>query len=87
MWCWKRVEKITWTERVRNEEALSLHGVKEDRNIVHTKKEGRLIGFCHILRMICLLEHVIERKIKEKTELTGRRGRRLKPLLDDLKER
>jgi hypothetical protein len=28
------MEKISWTDRVRNEEVL--HRVKEERNIVHT---------------------------------------------------
>jgi hypothetical protein len=32
MWCWRRMEKISWTDRVRNEEVL--HGVKEERNIL-----------------------------------------------------
>jgi hypothetical protein len=41
MWCWRRMEKISWTDRVRYEEVL--HRVKE-RNIVHTIKEGRLTG-------------------------------------------
>jgi hypothetical protein len=35
----------------------------------------------------CLLRQVIEGKIKEGIEVTGRRGRRLRKLLDDLKER
>jgi hypothetical protein len=34
MCCWRRMEKISWTDRVRNEEVL--HRVKEERNIVHT---------------------------------------------------
>jgi hypothetical protein len=34
MRCWRRMEKIGWTDRVRNEEVL--HRVKEERNIVHT---------------------------------------------------
>jgi hypothetical protein len=34
MWCWRRMEKISWTDRVRNEEVS--HRVKEERNIVHT---------------------------------------------------
>jgi hypothetical protein len=34
VWCWGRMEKISWTGRVRNEEVL--HGVKEERNILHT---------------------------------------------------
>jgi hypothetical protein len=40
MWCWRRMEKISWTDRVRNEEVL--HRVNEERNILHTikKKKG-----------------------------------------------
>jgi hypothetical protein len=34
-----------------------------------------------------LLKHVIEGKIKERIEVTGRQGRRSKHLQDDLKER
>jgi hypothetical protein len=39
------------------------------------------------LRRNCLLQQVIEGKIKEGIEVTGRRGRRRRKLLDDLKER
>jgi hypothetical protein len=42
MWCWIRVEKISWTDRVRNEEVL--HRVKEERNIVRTIKRRNLTG-------------------------------------------
>ena len=41
----------------------------------------------HILRRNCLLQRVIEGKIKGGIEVTGRRGRRRRKLLDDLKER
>jgi hypothetical protein len=41
----------------------------------------------HILRINCLLQQVIEGKIKGEIEVTGRRGRRRWKLLDDLKER
>ena len=41
----------------------------------------------HILRRNCLLQHVIEGKIKGKIEVTRRRGRRRKKLLDGLKDR
>ena len=34
MWCWRRMEKISWTDRVRIEEVL--HRDKEQRNILHT---------------------------------------------------
>ena len=47
MWCWRRVEKISWIDHVRNEEVLLR--VKEQRNILHEKGSGRLTGlvtFC-----------------------------------------
>ncbi|GFG30527.1 hypothetical protein Cfor_05823 [Coptotermes formosanus] len=34
----------------------------------------------------CLLKHVIEEKLEGRIEITGRRGRRRKQLLDDLRE-
>jgi hypothetical protein len=34
LWCWRRMVKISWFDRVRNEEVL--HRVKEDRNIIPT---------------------------------------------------
>jgi hypothetical protein len=37
----------------------------------------------HILRRNCIIKHVMEGKIKEKIERSGRRGRRPKQLLDD----
>jgi hypothetical protein len=36
IWCWRRMEKIIWTDRMKNEEALQR--VKEERNILHTIK-------------------------------------------------
>jgi hypothetical protein len=39
------------------------------------------------LRRNCLLQQVIEGKIKGGIEVTGRRGRRRRKLRDDLKER
>jgi hypothetical protein len=38
------------------------------------------------LRSNCLLREVVEGKIKGGIEVTGRRGRRRRDLLDDLKE-
>jgi hypothetical protein len=70
---------------MRNEEVL--HRVKEERNIVHTikRRKANLIG--HILCRNCLLKHVIGGKLEGRIEMTGRRGRRRKQLLDDLKEK
>jgi hypothetical protein len=41
----------------------------------------------HILCKNCLLQWIIEGEIKGGMEVTGRRGRRCRKLLDDLKER
>ena len=40
-----------------------------------------------MLRRNCFLQEVIEGKIKGQTEVTRRRGRMCKKLLDDLKDR
>ena len=79
------MEKISWTDHVRNEEVLLT--VKEQRNILHeiSKRKANWIG--HILSRNCLLQRVIKGKIEEGIELTGRRGRRHRKLLDDLKDR
>ena len=68
------MEKISWTDHVRNEEVLLR--VKEQRIILHEigKRKANWIG--HILRRNCLLQQVIEGKIKGGIEVTGRRGRR-----------
>ena len=52
-----------------------------ERNILQTIK-GRLTGLVTILHRNCLPKHVIEGE----TEVKGRRQRRNKQLLDDLKE-
>jgi hypothetical protein len=70
---------------VRNEEVL--HRVKEERNILHTIKRRKANWTGHILRRNCLLKHVIEGKLEGMIEMTARRGRRCKQLLDDLKEK
>ena len=82
MWCWRRMEKISWTDHVRNEEVFLR--VNEQRNILQeiSKRKANLIG--HILRRNCLLQGVIEGRINGGIEVTGRRGRRRRKLLDDL---
>ena len=85
MWCWRRMEKISWTDNVRNEEVLLR--VNEQRNILHAirKRNANWIGL--ILRRNCLLKQVIEGRIKGEIDVTRRQGRRRKKLLDDLKDR
>ena len=84
MLCWIKVEKISWTDRVRNEGVLQR--VKE-RNSLHERKRGKANWTGHTLCRNCLLKHVIEGQIEERVEVTGRRGRRRKQLLYYLKEK
>ena len=61
MWCWRM--EISWICQVRNEEVLLR--VNEQRNILHeiSKRKANWIG--HILCRNCLLQQVIEGKLKE----------------------
>ena len=61
MWCWRKMEKISWTDHVRNEEVLLR--VKEQRNILHEIRKRKVNRIGHILRRNCLLQRVIEGKI------------------------
>jgi len=61
--------------------------VKELRNILHEIRKRKANWIGHILRRNCLLQRVIRRKDKRRIEVTGRRGRGLRELLDYLKER
>ena len=70
---------------VRNEEVLLR--VNEQRNTLHEIRKWKANWIGHILCRNCLLQQVIEGKIKGQVEVTRRRGRRRKKLLGDLKHR
>ena len=57
------------------------------RNILHEIRKLKANWIGHILRRNCFLKQIIEGKIKGEIEVTRRRGRRRKKLLDDLKDR
>jgi hypothetical protein len=85
MWCWRRMEKISWTDHVRNEDVL--FKAKEQRNILHEIRKRKRNWIGQILRLNCFLQRVTEGKIQGGIEVTGRQGRKRRKLLDDLKER
>ena len=62
MWCWRRMEKISWTDHVRNEDVL--RRVKEERNILHEIRKRKANWIGHILRRNCLKQQIIEGKIE-----------------------
>ena len=74
MWCWRRMEKISWIDYVRNEKVLLR--VNEQRNILRDIRKRKANWIGHILRRNCLLKQVIEGKIKGEMDVTRRRGRR-----------
>jgi len=85
---------LTWTglelnPGLHNAKLLTtqLLRVKEQRNILHEIRKRKANWIGHILRRNCLLQRVIEGKIQGGIKVTGRRGRRCRKLLDDLKER
>jgi hypothetical protein len=60
----RRMEKISWTELMRNEEVLFT--VNEHKNILHKVRKRKANWIGHILRRNCLLHQVLEGKIKRR---------------------
>jgi hypothetical protein len=58
MQCWRRMEKISWYDRVNNEEVLQRF--KEERNILRAINRRKTKWFGHMFCRNCLLKHVIE---------------------------
>ncbi|PNF29589.1 hypothetical protein B7P43_G01947 [Cryptotermes secundus] len=85
MSCWRRMEKKSWSDYVRNEKVL--FRVSEQRNILHEIRKRKANWIAHILRSNCILKEVIEGKIEGRIEVTRRRGKRRKKMLDDLGDR
>jgi len=56
MWYWRKMEKISWTDHVRNEEVL--HRVNEQRNILYEIRKRKANWIGHIVRRNCLLKQV-----------------------------
>jgi hypothetical protein len=84
MWFWRRMEKISWTDRVRNGKVI--HIVKMERNIIHTIKRRKDNSIGHILCRNCLVKHIVEGNIEGGIEGTEGQGRRRKRLLGCVNE-
>jgi hypothetical protein len=69
IWCWRRIEKISWTDHVRNEEVLHSQGGEEYN--VHTLKNREVNWIGHILRRNCFLKNIIKRNIEGRIEIMG----------------
>jgi hypothetical protein len=82
--CWRRIEKTSWMDHARNE---VLQRVKKRRYILQTMKRRNCNWIGHIFCRECLLKHVIWGKLEGRIEIIGRRGRRRKQVLDNLREK
>jgi hypothetical protein len=70
MWCWRRMENIILTDRVKKGEVSQR--VKEERNVLQIIKRRKANWIGLILRMNCLLKHIIEGKMEGRMEVTER---------------
>ena len=57
MWCWRRMEKISWTDRVKNE---VVQRAKEKRNIVQPIKRRNANWISHTFHRNCILKQVVK---------------------------
>ncbi|KAI5644176.1 reverse transcriptase (RNA-dependent DNA polymerase) domain-containing protein [Phthorimaea operculella] len=80
MWCWRRMLKISWREKVTNVEVLER--AKEKRNIIRTIENRRANCFGHVLRHHNLITQIIEGKLEGKRE----RGRPRTTYIQTIKE-
>jgi hypothetical protein len=58
--CWRRMEKISWTDHVTNKEVLQR--IKEERNILQAIKRRKGNWLDNILHRNCLLKYIIDGK-------------------------
>ena len=79
------MEKISWTDRVRNEEVLQI--VMEERNVLRTVTRRKDKRISHILCKNRHLKSIMEGRKGGRIEERERRGRRRNEPLHDLKEK
>ena len=80
MWLWRRMEKISWTEKMTNEAVLKIVEDKQRMVEVIIQRKKNWIG--HVVRSDGLLREIIEEK------MDGKRSRE-RPrigMLDELRE-
>src|SRR6218665_2516824 len=74
MWIWRRMERISWTEHISNEEVLTLVG--EERSLISTIIARQRNWMGHLLRGDSLQREIMEGRME------GERGRERKKILE-----
>jgi len=80
MWVWRRIEKISWMERITNEEVLQTVGETRQLLVTVFRRKKNWIG--HILRGGGLFRDIMEGRMEGKRT----RGRKRLGMIDELKE-
>ncbi|XP_049833909.1 uncharacterized protein LOC126278101 [Schistocerca gregaria] len=82
MWCYRRMLKIRWTDKVRNEEVLRRIG--EERNMWKTliRRRDRMIG--HLLRNEGMTSMVLEGAVEGKKYRGRQRLEYIKQIIEDI---
>ena len=76
MWIWRRMERISWTEHISNEEVLKRVG--EERGLIEIIRKRQKTWLGHILRGESLFRTIIEGHVEGKR----RRGRQPMMMMD-----
>src|ERR1700761_3689116 len=79
MWAWRRMERISWTEKRKNAKVLLL--VQEERSLVDKILMRKKNWIGHVLRGNGLLKEVIEGRM----EFMRTKSRRRIGMMDELK--
>ena len=83
MWIWRRMETISWKDKVRNEQVLEI--VKEKTTRIDVIRSRKKKWIEHVLRGNGLLKGTI--LIEGRIEGKRPRGRRRIKMLDEMKEK
>ena len=78
MWLWRRIEKISWTYKITNEEVLERVGT--GGQLINALRNRKKSWIGHVLRGDGLLKEVIQGRMEGKRI----RGRPRLGILDDL---
>ncbi|KAJ4444161.1 hypothetical protein ANN_05950 [Periplaneta americana] len=78
MWIWRRMERVKWTDRIRNEVVLERVGEEKTMLKLIRKRKRNLLN--HWLRRNCLLKDALEGMVNRRRF----RGRRRYQKIDDI---
>ncbi|KAJ4432308.1 hypothetical protein ANN_20927 [Periplaneta americana] len=79
MWIWRRMERVKWTDRIRNEAVLGRVG--EERRMLKLIRKRKRNWLAHWLRRNCLSKDALEGMVNERRV----RGKRRCQMIDSIK--